>query len=124
MARAYTRRRRARPGRAHVAWPRTGIAVALQMFLIRTRFGARLRASVDDAKVASGVGVNVDMLFAITFAVGSGFAGLGVALAAGVVGGIDPSFTLTFMVAFFIVLRLGDSSDTLGALFGSLLLGV
>jgi branched-chain amino acid transport system permease protein len=100
------------------------IAAALQIFLVKTRFGARLRAAVDDARVASGLGVNVDFLFAITFAVGSGLAGLGGALAADVVGGIDPSFPLRFMVTFLIVVVVGGSNGILGALVGALLLGV
>jgi len=100
------------------------IAAALQIFLVKTRFGARLRAAVDDPRVASGLGINVDLLFAITFAVGSGLAGLGGALAADVVGGIDPSFPLKFMVTFLIVVTIGGSNGILGALVGSLLLGV
>ncbi len=100
------------------------IAAAVQIFLVKTRFGARLRAAVDDARVASGLGVNVDFLFAITFAVGSGLAGLGGALAADVVGGIDPSFPLKFMVTFLIVVVVGGSNGILGALVGALLLGV
>jgi branched-chain amino acid transport system permease protein len=100
------------------------IAVALQLFLVGTRFGARLRASVDDPRVASGLGVNVDRMFAITFAVGSGLAGLGGALAADVVGGIDPGFPLKFMVTFLIVVTIGGSNGIIGALAGSLLLGV
>ena len=100
------------------------IAAALQLCLIGTRFGARLRASVDDPRVASGLGIDVDMLFAITFAVGSGLAGLGGALAADVVGGIDPSFPLKFMVTFLIVVTIGGSNGIVGALVGSLLLGV
>ena len=70
------------------------IAAALQMFLIKTRFGAQLRAAVDDPRVAQGLGINVDRIFAVAFAVGSGLAGLGGALAADVVGGIDPLFRL------------------------------
>ena len=62
----------------------------MQIFLVRTRFGAQLRAAVDDARVADGLGINVDRIFAVAFAVGSGLAGLGGALAADVVGGIDP----------------------------------
>ena len=100
------------------------IAAALQIFLVKTRFGARLRAAVDDSRVASGLGINVDLLFAITVAVGSGLAGLGGALAADVVGGIDPSFPLKFMVTFLIVVTIGGSNGILGALVGSLLLGV
>ena len=100
------------------------IAATLQIFLVKTRLGARLRAAVDDSRVASGLGINVDLLFAITFAVGSGLAGLGGALAADVVGGIDPSFPLKFMVTFLIVVTIGGSNGILGALVGSLLLGV
>ena len=100
------------------------IAAALQIFLVKTRFGARLRAAVDDARVASGLGINVDRLFAVAFAVGSGLAGLGGALAADVVGGIDPTFPLKFMVTFLIVVTIGGSNGILGAFVGALLLGV
>ena len=100
------------------------IAAALQLFLVGTRFGAQLRAAVDDARAASGLGVNIDVLFAITFAVGSGLAGLGGALAADVVGGVDPSFPLKFLVVMLIVVTIGGANGILGALFGALLLGV
>jgi branched-chain amino acid transport system permease protein len=100
------------------------IAAALQMFLIGARFGAQLRAAVDDARVASGLGIDVDRLFAVTFAIGCGLAGLGGALAADVVGGIDPSFPVKFMVSFLIVAAVGGTRGILGALFGALLLGV
>jgi branched-chain amino acid transport system permease protein len=100
------------------------VAAGLQLFLVGTRFGARLRAAVDDASVANGLGVNVGLLFAVTFAIGSGLAGLGGALAADVVGGIDPSFPLKFMVTFLIVVTIGGSNGILGALVGALLLGV
>ena len=100
------------------------IAAALQTFLIKTRFGAQLRAAVDDARVAQGLGINVDRIFAIAFAVGSGLAGLGGALAADVVGGIDPSFPVKFLVTFLIVVTVGGSNGIMGALFGALLLGV
>jgi branched-chain amino acid transport system permease protein len=100
------------------------IAAALQIFLIRTRFGAQLRAAVDDPRVARGLGINVDRIFAIAFAVGSGLAGLGGALAADVVGGIDPSFPVKFLVTFLIVVTIGGSNGIMGALIGALLIGV
>ena len=56
-----------------------------------TRFGSRLRAAVDDPRVAAGLGINVSQVFSITFAVGSGLAGLGGALGAEVLG-LDPTF--------------------------------
>jgi branched-chain amino acid transport system permease protein len=100
------------------------IAAALQVFLVATRFGAQLRAAVDDQRVAAGLGIDVDRLFAVAFAVGSGLAGLGGALAADVVGGVDPSFPVKFMVSFLIVVAIGGSRGIAGALFGALLLGV
>ncbi len=100
------------------------IAAALQVFLVKTRFGAQLRAAVDDPRVARGLGIDVDRLFAVAFAVGSGLAGLGGALAADVVGGVDPSFPVKFLVTFLIVAVIGGSNGIMGALFGSLLLGV
>ena len=100
------------------------IAAALQLFLVKTRFGAQLRAAVDDARVADGLGIDVDRIFAISFAVGSGLAGLGGALAAAIVGGIDPAFPVKFLVTFLIVVTIGGANGILGALFGALLLGV
>jgi branched-chain amino acid transport system permease protein len=100
------------------------IAATLQAFLVKTRFGAQLRAAVDDARVAAGLGIDVGRIFAIAFAVGSGLAGLGGALAADVVGGVDPSFPVKFLVTFLIVVTIGGSNGIMGALFGSLLLGV
>src|SRR5204862_451694 len=58
------------------------LTVALQFALAKTRFGSRLRAAVDDARVARGLGINVNAVFAVTFAVGTGLAGLGGALGA------------------------------------------
>jgi branched-chain amino acid transport system permease protein len=100
------------------------IAAILQLYLVGTRFGARLRASVDDQRVADGLGINVGSIFSIAFAVGSGLAGLGGALAADVVGGMDPSFPVKFLVTFLIVVTIGGSNGILGALAGALLLGV
>jgi branched-chain amino acid transport system permease protein len=102
---------------------RGAIAAALQMFLVKTRFGAQLRAAVDDPRVAQGLGINVQRIFAIAFTVGSGLAGLGGALAPDVVGGIDPTFPVNFMVTFLIV-TIGGSNRIIGPLIGSLVLGV
>ncbi|MEN3383150.1 MAG: branched-chain amino acid transport system permease protein, partial [Hyphomicrobiales bacterium] len=75
------------------------LTVALQLALSSTRFGSRLRAAVDDARVARGLGINVNAIFAVTFAVGSGLAGLGGALGAEILG-LDPHFPLKFMIYF------------------------
>jgi branched-chain amino acid transport system permease protein len=98
------------------------MTVALQFALARTRFGARLRAAVDDARVARGLGINVNAVFALTFAVGSGLAGLGGALGAEILG-LDPIFPLKFMIYFLIVVTVGGTSSITGPFIASLLLG-
>jgi branched-chain amino acid transport system permease protein len=99
------------------------LTVALQYVLARTRFGSRLRASVDDSRVAAGLGIPVNQVFTLTFAVGSGLAGLGGALGAEVLG-LDPTFPLKFMVYFLIVVAVGGTSSITGPLLAALLLGV
>ena len=99
------------------------LALALQLVLARTRFGSRLRAAVDDPRVASGLGIPVNRVFLLTFAVGSGLAGLGGALGAEVLG-LDPSFPLKFMIYFLIVVAVGGTSTITGPLAAALLLGI
>ena len=99
------------------------LAFALQALLTRTRFGSRLRAAVDDARVARGLGIDVNKVFLLTFAVGSGLAGLGGALGAEVLG-LDPSFPLKFMIYFLVVVAVGGTTTITGPLAAALLLGV
>ncbi len=99
------------------------LTVGLQYVLARTRFGSRLRASVDDQRVAAGLGINVNVVFLSTFAVGSGLAGLGGALGAEVLG-LDPTFPLKFMIYFLIVVAVGGTSSITGPLLAALLLGI
>ena len=99
------------------------LTVMLQWVLSRTRFGSRLRASVDDQRVAAGLGLDVNRIFALTFAVGSGLAGLGGALGAEVLG-LDPTFPLKFMIYFLIVVAVGGTTTITGPLLAALLLGV
>ena len=91
--------------------------------LSRTRFGSRLRASVDDPRVAGGLGLDVNRIFLLTFAVGSGLAGLGGALGAEVLG-LDPTFPLKFMIYFLIVVSVGGTTTITGPLLAALLLGI
>ncbi len=99
------------------------LTVALQYGLTHTGFGSRLRASVDDQRVASGLGINVNRVFLTTFALGSGLAGLGGALGAEVLG-LDPSFPLKYMIYFLIVVAVGGTSSITGPLLAALLLGI
>ena len=99
------------------------LTALLQLILARTRFGSRLRAAVDDPRVARGLGINVNSVFASTFAVGSGLAGLGGALGAEILG-LDPIFPLKYMIYFLIVVTVGGTSSITGPVLASLLLGV
>ena len=99
------------------------LALGLQAVLSRTRFGSRLRAAVDDPRVAAGLGIPVNRIFLLTFAVGSGLAGLGGALGADILG-LDPTFPLKFMVYFLIVCAVGGTSSITGPLAAALLLGI
>ena len=97
--------------------------VALQLILAKTRFGSRLRAAVDDQRVARGLGINVGAVFGITFAFGSGLAGLGGALGAEILG-LDPTFPLKYMIYFLIVVTVGGTSSITGPFLASILLGI
>jgi branched-chain amino acid transport system permease protein len=99
------------------------LTLALQWTLSRTRFGSQLRASVDDPRVAGGLGLDVNRIFLLTFAVGSGLAGLGGALGAEVLG-LDPGFPLKFMIYFLIVCSVGGTTTITGPLLAALLLGI
>ncbi len=99
------------------------LVVALQLVVSRTRFGSRLRAAVDDRRVARGLGIPVDAIFAATFAVGSGLAGLGGALGAEILG-LDPTFPLKFMIYFLIVVTVGGTRGIVGPFVAALVLGL
>jgi len=73
--------------------------------------------------VAAGLGINVNVVFLLTFAVGSGLAGLGGALGAEILG-LDPTFPLKYMIYFLIVVSVGGTSSITGPLLAALLLGV
>ncbi len=89
----------------------------------RTRFGARLRAAVDNPRAARGLGIDVDRVFTLAFALGSALAGLGGALGVEVLG-LDPGFPVKYIVYFLIVVAVGGSGSILGSLVASLVLGV
>ncbi|UVC06553.1 branched-chain amino acid ABC transporter permease [Rhizobium sp. TH2] len=99
------------------------LAVGLQLALTKTRFGSQLRAAVDDGRVARGLGINVSLIFALTFALGSGLAGLGGALGTELLG-LDPNFPLKFLIYFMIVVTVGGTSSISGPFIAALLLGI
>jgi branched-chain amino acid transport system permease protein len=99
------------------------LTVTLALLVARTRFGAQVRAAVDDARVARGLGIDVGRVFSVTFALGSGLAGLGGALGIDVLG-LDPTFPLKFMVYFLLVVVVGGVGHIPGTLAAAMLLGV
>ena len=99
------------------------ITIALVVGLEATRFGAQVRAAVDNQRMARGLGINVDGLFAVTFALGSGLAGLGGALAIEMIG-LDPSFALTYLIYVLIIVSVGGLGSITGSFAAAMLLGV
>jgi branched-chain amino acid transport system permease protein len=99
------------------------LTAALAWVLGRTRFGAQVRAAVDDARAARGLGIDVDRVFTAAFALGSGLAGLGGALGIDVLG-LDPAFPLKFMVYFLLVVVVGGAGTLAGPLLAAMILGV
>ena len=99
------------------------IAVGLQRMVRGTRFGAQLRASVDNPRAARGVGINVERIFTLTFALGTALAGLGGAMGVEMLG-LDPGFPVKYVVYFLIVVAVGGSGSIAGSLVASLILGV
>jgi branched-chain amino acid transport system permease protein len=99
------------------------ITFALTWLIERTRFGAEVRASVDNQQASAGLGINVERVFSLTFALGSGLAGLGGGLGIDVLG-LDPTFPLKYMVYFLLVVAVGGAGTIKGPLFAALILGV
>jgi branched-chain amino acid transport system permease protein len=99
------------------------ITAILVLALEHTRFGTQVRAAVDNQRMARGLGINVDGVFAVTFALGSGLAGLGGALAIDIIG-LDHAFALTYLVYVLIVVSLGGLGSIGGSFLAATLLGI
>ena len=99
------------------------IGVALWLFLNRTRVGMMIRAGVDDRGMLAASGVNVNLVFAATFAIGAGLAGLG-----GVIGAVElsmaPGEDVRLLLASLIVVIVGGMGSVVGAALGAIILGV
>ena len=102
-----------------------GLAVtALLVYSLEyTRFGATVRAAVDNQRMARGLGIDVDRAFMFTFALGGGLAGLGGALAIEVVG-LDPTFALAYLVYVLIVVAVGGLGSIGGSFAAAAVLGI
>ena len=100
-----------------------GLVTALWLGLERTQFGIRIRAAVDNLRMAQSVGVNTSRLFTLTFALGSGLAGLGGALGADLLA-IEPTYALENLVYFLIVVAVGGLGSIRGPFVAALVIGI
>jgi branched-chain amino acid transport system permease protein len=99
------------------------IAAGLWLGVERTRMGAQIRAAVDNRRMAESLGINIDRLFTVTFALGSGMAALGGGLGAEFLG-LDPQYPLKYLVYFLIVVAVGGLGRVTGVFYAALLIGV
>jgi branched-chain amino acid transport system permease protein len=99
------------------------ITFVLTWLVEHTRFGAQVRAAVDNRVAAEGLGIDVARVFSVTFALGSALAALGGGLAIDVLG-LDPTFPLKYMVYFLLVVAVGGARTIKGPLVAALILGV
>jgi branched-chain amino acid transport system permease protein len=99
------------------------VAALLIFLLERTRFGATVRAAVDNQRMARGLGIDVDRAFMVTCALGGGLAGLGGGLAVEMVG-LDPSFAFTYLVYVLIVVAVGGLGSIGGSFAAATVLGI
>ncbi|HET9752439.1 MAG TPA: branched-chain amino acid ABC transporter permease [Myxococcales bacterium] len=99
------------------------ITALLESLVVRTRFGAQVRAAVDNRAAAEGLGIDVGRVFSVTFALGTGLAGLGGALAIDLLG-LDPTFALKYLIYFLLAVTVGGPGSARGTAAAALLLGV
>ena len=99
------------------------VFAVLWLGLERTRFGAQIRAAVDNRRMAQSVGINTSSLFTWTFALGSGLAALGGSLGAEILA-IEPAYALEHLVYFLIVVSVGGLGSIRGPFFAALLVGI
>ncbi|MDF1749192.1 MAG: branched-chain amino acid ABC transporter permease [Alphaproteobacteria bacterium] len=99
------------------------VGIALWLFLSRTRIGMMIRAGVNDREMLAASGVNVQLVFALVFAIGAGLAGF-----AGVIGGtalsVAPGEDIRYLLASLIVVIVGGLGSVSGAAIGALLIGL
>jgi branched-chain amino acid transport system permease protein len=99
------------------------IGIGITLAFERTRIGAQIRATVDNRRMAESLGINVDRLFTITFAFGSGMAAIGGGLGAEFLG-LDPQYALKYLVYFLIAVSVGGLGSVIGVYYAALLLGL
>jgi branched-chain amino acid transport system permease protein len=98
------------------------IAAVLWLVVDGSIWGARLRAAVDNPRMARAVGIDVNLLFTGTFVVGCALAGLGGAIGAGILS-IEPNYALEYIVLFLVVVIVGGEGSFGGSFVAAMALG-
>jgi branched-chain amino acid transport system permease protein len=102
----------------------SAVLVGLLWFGVeRTRWGAMVRAAVDNRAMAQSVGIDTKRLFTLTFALGSGLAGLGGGLGAEIIA-IQPTYPFENLVYFLVVVAVGGLGSLRGPFVAALLIGI
>lgn len=99
------------------------MVVGLWLGFDRTQFGAQIRATVDNRRMAQSMGIDVGRLFTVTFAVGSGLAAVGGSLGTEILG-VTPTYAFQYLVHFLIVVAVGGLGSIRGTFFAALVLGL
>ncbi len=100
------------------------VIAAIMWYLIENSlYGAKLRAAVDNSKIARCVGMNVNLLFTGTFIIGCALAGIGGAVGAGILS-LEPSYALKYVVLFLVVVIVGGEGSFKGSFVAAMALGI
>jgi branched-subunit amino acid ABC-type transport system permease component len=99
------------------------MAAALLLLMERTRIGATVRAGVSDSELVSGLGINIDRVFAAVFFLGTALAALA-GVAAGPVTSLYPGLDFEILILALVVVVIGGMGTLRGALLGAILVGM
>lgn len=100
-----------------------GVALGLWLFLEKTKFGAKLRASVDDREMAQGVGIKLSKIYASAFGLGGGLAAISGILGSAYLS-VYPAFGFEILIYAFVAVIIGGLGSLRGAFVGAMLLGL
>jgi branched-chain amino acid transport system permease protein len=99
------------------------LLAALWFLFYRTSFGAMLRAAVDNRSMAQATGINVNLIFSLAFALGSGLAAFGGAIGFAVLP-LEPMYPFKYLTLVLIVVTISGAADIKGAAVAAILVGI